>query len=171
MNIKSAYKNIEKSNTSTIQEVNDIDIPQSQRDITGGMSWEQWTGMFTKEPGDKVYSFHDFEVILKSIHPNLCMKYNDILGFAHFIYFDMSTDNIPIFVPICEVGKSCDNEIPPESGFIAPTEDSLIKETKQDYAGWKQAFVEIKIKFQMYGIRSKWDSGNIDAVMEMQKGI
>jgi len=164
--IESKFKHIEKESVASIQEVNDIQIPETQKNLTGGTSWETWTNQFTKEPGDKVYSFHEFEKILKDIHPNLCIKYNNILGFAHFIYLDF----YGIDVPICEIGKSCDNEIPPESGFIKPDEEQLIKETKQDYAGWKQALVEIKVRFAEYGIKTKWDSGNIDAVHQMQKG-
>ncbi len=161
--IESKYKTIENESKASIQEVNDINIPEEQKAYTGGESWESWTKMFTKEPGDKVYTFHEFKNILKTIHPNLRIEYNNVIGFAHFIYLDFY--GIPF--PICEVGKACDNEIPPESGFIKPTDDMLIKETLQDYAGWKQALFEIKIKFAEYGVKSLWDAGNVDAAKKM----
>ncbi len=165
--IESKYRNIENESKASIQEVHDIQIPETQKGLTGGESWETWMKMFTREPGDKVYTYHEFEKVLKTIHPNLCIKYNNVLGFAHFIYLDFY--GVP--VPICEVGKALDNEIPPESGFIKPTDDMLIKETRQDYAGWKQALFEIKIKFAEYGVKSLWDAGNIGAAKELAAGI
>ena len=166
MSLQKTFTNIEGSSMAHISDHEGINIRQSQKDYSGGRSWEDWTNMFTREPEDKIYSFYEFEQILKSIHPNLCIEFNRVIGSGHVVYLDFGS--MPIFVTV--VGKACDDEIPPESGFIKPDEDDAIQETIQDYAGYKQAFVAIKIKFVQWGIKSAWDMGDVDAANKIMAG-
>ncbi len=160
------FKNIHNLPMTTIREGYDIEVPAAHKKYGSGETWENWTKVFTKEPEDKIFKFHEFQRMLESIHPNLFIQYNLDINFGHAVYFFLAEDFPPLF--ICTVGRGADNEIPPESGFIG--NQTELAETRQVYAGYKQCLFNIKKAFVIKGIKSRWDVGNADQTVEISQG-
>ncbi len=163
---KTTFKDLHKLPMTTIKDAYDIEVPAAHKKYGSGETWENWTKVFTKEPGDRIFSFHEFENMLRSIHPNLFVTYNHDMSFGHAIYFFLAEDFPPLC--ICTVGKGADNEIPPESGFIGNQTD--LAETRQIYAGYKQALFHIKTAFAIKGIMSRWDMTGAEQAVDISQG-
>ncbi len=164
--LKDSFKNIHKLPFLSIKEHFDIEVPEAHRKYGSGEVWEEYVKTFTREIDDRVFSFHEFEDMLRSIHPNLFVQYNTDSSFGHPVYFFLAEDFPPLF--ITTVGKGMDNEIPPESGFIGNQTD--LSETRQVYAGWKQCLFNIKVAFTKKGIISRWDMGEVDQAVAISEG-
>ncbi len=164
--VKNQYSNIHKLPFLSIKDAFDIEVPEAHKKYGSGETWEDYVKTFIREIDDKIYSFHEFEDMLRSIHPNLFVVYNWDISFGHPVYFFLAEDFPPLF--ICTIGKGGDNEIPPESGFIG--NQTELQETRQVYAGYKQALFQIKTTFAKKGIMSLWDSGNVDQAVAISEG-
>ncbi len=143
LKLRADFKNIHKLPFLSIKDAYDIEVPEAHKKYGSGETWESYTKTFTKEPGDRILSFHEYEQMLRSIHPNLFVVYNWDIAFGHPVYFFLAEDFPPIF--ICTVGKGADNEISPESGFIGNQSDCSL-------------------------IVSRWDLGNQDQVVAISEG-